>query len=260
MPSAADFFFRLRAWINYRLHAVDRHSLHPPFVFEFYEEVIRHPYHFSIVESLESEREQMLSSPKTIAFDDAGAGKLSGNRKISEIAQSSLMPFFKAELLLKLVHWLKPVKILELGTCLGLTTAYLAQGKGKVFTFEASSSLANEARNLWKRHQIDDIHLIEGRIEKTLPDFLGQNPGWDFCIIDANHRLEATMNSFEILKKSRNESACLVLDDIYWSKEMAQAWQQIQKDPEVQVTADLFHLGLVFFRKESSKQHFVLKW
>lgn len=260
MPYPANLFFRLRAWLKYHFRAADQHALHAPFVYEFYEEVMRHPYTFNVYSDLEAERERLLSDSRVLSFKDSGAGNQSGRRIISEIASTSLMPHFKAAFLLKLVHWLKPGQILELGTCLGLTTAYLAQGSGTVYTFEASESMAEEARSLWKRLQMEDIVLKEGNLDETLPEFLSQQSGWNLAIMDANHRYEPTMNYYRMLKNSCSDGACIVLDDIYWSEEMASAWQEIRNDPAVQVSIDLFHLGVVFFRRESSKQHFILKW
>jgi hypothetical protein len=54
--------------------------------------------------------------------------------------------------------------------------------------------------------------------------------------------------------------ACMVFDDIYWSEGMAAAWTEIKADPAVTVSIDLFHFGLVFFRKESPKENFVIRW
>jgi hypothetical protein len=47
-----------------------------------------------------------------------------------------------------------------------------------------------------------------------------------------------------------------VFDDIYWSKEMTEAWQEIKQHPKVNVTIDIFEMGLVFLRTEQPKQHF----
>jgi hypothetical protein len=40
---------------------------------------------------------------------------------------------------------------------------------------------------------------------------------------------------------------------LYWSKGMTEAWNEIKKHPPVRVTVDLFLIGLVFFRKETSQ-------
>jgi len=41
---------------------------------------------------------------------------------------------------------------------------------------------------------------------------------------------------------------------------MQQAWLQIIKHHKVTVSIDLYHMGIVFFRKESSKENFKIRW
>jgi len=48
-------------------------------------------------------------------------------------------------------------------------------------------------------------------------------------------------------------------DDIHWSKEMEEAWEEIKAHPKVLITIDLFFVGLVFFRTNQPKQHFKLR-
>jgi len=41
---------------------------------------------------------------------------------------------------------------------------------------------------------------------------------------------------------------------------MEEAWEEIKADKEVRLTVDLFFSGIVFFRKELSKENFVVKF
>jgi hypothetical protein len=51
----------------------------------------------------------------------------------------------------------------------------------------------------------------------------------------------------------------LIFDDIYWSDEMAAAWEKIKLNSAVTLSVDLFYFGIVFFKKEfKEKQHFTL--
>lgn len=56
-----------------------------------------------------------------------------------------------------------------------------------------------------------------------------------------------------------NESA-VIIPHIHASKEAIIGWKRIINEKEVQVSMDLFFVGLVFFRKESSKQDFQLRF
>lgn len=261
MPAISNIFLRILHFGRHQLCAKDLHSLHSPFVFEFYQEVVRFPYNFSLYEVLEEERNLLMNDDSIIRFEEAGAGGRGGDRKISAIASSSLMPFDKAAFLLRLCHWLKPEITIELGTSLGLTSAYLSAASGEVVTFEASSQLCHKAEALWKKRNLHNIRLIRGKIEETLPVFLSQQRGLcNLAVMDANHQYAAAVQQFQLLKAARSENACIVLDDIYWSAGMTRAWNVIRQDPEVAVSIDFFHLGLVFFRPDFPKQHYALRW
>jgi hypothetical protein len=69
------------------------------------------------------------------------------------------------------------------------------------------------------------------------------------------------MEYFKLLLSKVNEQSILIFDDIYWSSEMEQAWDEIKKHEAVTLTIDLFNIGIVFFRKESKqKQHFTIRY
>ena len=56
-----------------------------------------------------------------------------------------------------------------------------------------------------------------------------------------------------------NNNSFWIFDDIYWSKEMQEAWLEIKNHPKVTVTIDVFHFGIVFFREEQAKEHFKIR-
>ena len=43
------------------------------------------------------------------------------------------------------------------------------------------------------------------------------------------------------------------------SKENENTWKIIKKHPKVKVTIDTFRLGIVFFRDQQEKEHFVIR-
>ncbi len=51
----------------------------------------------------------------------------------------------------------------------------------------------------------------------------------------------------------------LVVADIYENKEAAQHWNALRGMEQAQVTIDVFHCGLIFFRREQARQHFKLR-
>ena len=64
---------------------------------------------------------------------------------------------------------------------------------------------------------------------------------------------------FERLLPDVNNNSVCVFANIHATPEMETAWETIKKDPNVTVTVDTYHLGLVFFRREQTKQHFIIR-
>jgi predicted O-methyltransferase YrrM len=207
----------------------------------------------------------MLTSSEEIVVDDMGAGskaRLAQKRKVRDIARYSLKNTKTAQLLFRLVNHFNPRTIFDLGTSLGITTLYLAaaNSKASVYTFEGCQQTLSIAKKNFTQLGYTNIEPIAGNIDQSLPECIAKVPQVDFVFFDANHRLSPTLNYFNIcLAKSHNQSV-FIFDDIYWSSEMTEAWQQIKVHPQVTLTIDLFYVGLVFFRKEQPKQHFQLRF
>lgn len=81
----------------------------------------------------------------------------------------------------------------------------------------------------------------------------------DLVYFDGNHQKEATLKYFyQLLPLAHNDSV-FIFDDIHWSKGMEEAWEEIKKHPDVRVTIDSFFWGIIFFRKEQEKEHFIIR-
>ena len=85
------------------------------------------------------------------------------------------------------------------------------------------------------------------------------NTHYSLLYIDGNHTKEATLRYFQKLLPYTHNDSVMIFDDIHWSAEMEEAWEEIKKHPAVTVTIDTFFWGFVFFRKEQEKQDFVIR-
>lgn len=250
-------------YLLYRFKSFRLHGVHSPFVFELYENVIRHDGQYQAYPRIEKLRKQLLHNAKVLTVTDLGAGSRTGaasTRKVADIAATAAKPAKYAQLLFRLVNYFQPHTVLELGTSLGLTTSYLALARrqAQVITFEGCPGIAAEAGATFRQLKLKNIRQVPGHLDQTLPDTLRQLPAVDFVYFDGNHRYEPTMRYFEACLAKRTEDSVFVIDDIYWSAEMLRAWRDICRHPEVTLTIDLFQLGLVFFRRKQPKQHFSL--
>ncbi|MEP6681617.1 MAG: class I SAM-dependent methyltransferase [Parafilimonas sp.] len=255
-------------YVKYQLTASNGngHGVHSPFVFEFIKNILNDKREFDCFRYIESLREQLKSNPAEINVPDFGAGsrkQLNNKRKISAIANSSLKPKKYSQLLFRIVHYYKPLSILEIGTSLGITTSYLsfANPKADVITMEGAPEVASIAHANFKRLNLSNIKVIEGNFDKTLPFVISQLSLVNFAFIDGNHRKEPTLNYFHQLISLSTHSSIFIFDDIHWSKEMEDAWNEIKQHHLVTLSIDLFFIGIVFFRTEQKvKEHFTIRF
>lgn len=258
----------LFAYLRYLSCARDEHALHSPFLFLLYTRVIqtdnrREP----ALAPIRALQRALRQNRETIAITDLGAGSsvnASRQRTIGDIARHSPKPARFGRLLFRLIRHFRAGTIVDLGTSLGLTTAYLAEAvrpnEGRVLTFEGCPQTAAVARRNLEQLGLQNVTVVVGNIDETLAPQVAALKPIDFAFFDANHRYEPTIRYFETCLANRHNDTVFVFDDIHWSAEMERAWAYIRNHPAVSVTVDLFWVGLVFFRHEQPKQHFVLRF
>lgn len=264
----ATSFFQPIAYLRYWLRSGNAHGLHSPFVYGLYTTVICHDGEFGAYARIEARRQELLASEQLLEVCDFGAGSRvvgasTRRRSVRDIAAHAAKPPRLAQLLFRLVNHFRPATVLELGTSLGLTTAYLAaaNSRAQVVTFEGCPATAAVARETFAQLGLRNVRLVEGNLDQTLPATLAGLPQpLDFVFFDGNHRYEPTLRYFEQCLAKGHENSVFVLDDIHWSAEMERAWEAIKQHPAVTVTVDLFYVGLVFFRKKQPRQNFWLRY
>lgn len=242
---------------------------------------------------LADKREVVFVDYGSGAKPGVGSSELGDKRKVCDIAKGSLAKKRYAQMLARLVNWLgrslstfhseavhgmsvvgSPARggsgdwqlaigngltIVELGTSLGVTTAYMAavDSRNKVVTYEGCPAVAEIAKENWKMLGINNIECVVGDINvENLDKELGRV---DVAFVDANHTYAGTRAYVNILLKKMHAKSVLVVDDIHHSAEMERAWQEICADERVTSTMDLYQMGLVFFDKHYWKRHYVMK-
>jgi predicted O-methyltransferase YrrM len=214
------------------------------------------------IEKIEFLRKQLLGSSTEISVMDYGAGlptsirtpeEMYQGRKLKttvrEICRIGSVPRKRAFLLFKLVREFRPSTCLELGTSLGISTAYQAAAlelneHGEIFTCEGDESLASLAKENFERLGLENVRVQVGRFQDILGEVLRQIGHLDFAFIDGHHEEQATLAYFKQLCPSFTANSVLVLDDISWSRGMRNAWDLIVADKRTAISVDLSRAGL----------------
>lgn len=257
--------FTASSYFKFLHQSKNQYSIHSPFVYDLYTNCIdvkTKDHTFNEIEELRSVLEKSKEVIDFSTFGVASRANSNTKQKIGSIAKNSLASPRKALLLYQIAKFLKPQSIIELGTSLGTSTLNLALGAGKqsqTITFEGNPALIKKAKQSADHFPDCNIDFIQGNIDETLKPRLDNLTQVDLAYIDANHAYEPSVRYYELLKQKSHNETCIIFDDIYWSKGMNAAWQKIIRDNDVTVSIDLFHVGLIFFRKEQRKEDFKLR-
>ena len=142
---------------------------------------------------------------------------------VADLSTSKGVNSKKSQLLFKIVHYFSPKSILIVGDT----------------TFEKEvMALANPKTTI----DIDIDNAIYNCIY--------------FSSIPTNSITKETVE--QLILTTENDSFW-ILEDIHANAAAEALWQTLQQNPKVTVTIDTYHFGLVFFRKEQAKEHFIIR-
>jgi predicted O-methyltransferase YrrM len=261
MPLGASFFFRLQKYLWYQRRASTKYYLHSPFVFQFYLNVLEGEAGENI-HRIHQLRKNLASDKSILQMQDFGVHKFS-SRTISEIEKSAAVAEQFGLVLYRLVKYFNPQQILELGTSIGISSLYLAMGNpgAKVLTLEGDPALKDMAVQNYRQLGITNIETMTGNFDDILKPAIERLPSLDLVFFDGNHTKAGTLKYFHLCLEKANENSIFIFDDIYWSPEMAEAWEEIKAHPKISLTIDIFQFGICFFIKEKlAKEKFVLRY
>ena len=220
---------------------------------------------------IEKLRTQLNDSRKEISIEDFGAGSINDNiekgegkrvvkRTLGEVSRNASKPKFWCILLYNIIKTNKPKKLMELGTCLGISGSYQATAaniynpKGDLYTFEGSESLSKIACENFKNLDLNNVYLKPGIFNETIPKFLNTlgSEKLDYIFIDGHHDEIATLKYFELFKPYLSNNSILIFDDINWSEGMKNAWNTIMNNKQIIFSLDLNEIGICVFSNQEN--------
>lgn len=205
-------------------------------------------------------RAALAASERRVAVQDFGAGTrrtlLSAGAKPAERAVAEIYRRAAAtpawgRFLFRLVRALRPRRLLELGTNLGVSASHLAaalalNGEGRLVSIEGDPALAEIAReNLGRLRGGERALVLTGRFEERLPEVLPAHGPFDLVFLDGHHEREATLRYVERIRPHLAPGACLAFDDIEPWKDVRAAWRRIRAEHPEADAVDLGKMGLL---------------
>ena len=266
----SDTFHRIGAYLKHCLSAWNTtgEGIHSPYLFHIVRFLMRDRNAYYCFADIERRREMLKACDDSLEVVDFGSkGSKEGTpvtRRVCDIARTHLENARVGQLLFRLALFMgedakRPLQILELGTSLGITTAYLASAdsRNRVVTLEGSEAVLKLAQSTWKTLKLENIEWHAGNIDDTL--YIYAREKLDIAFVDANHTYEATMRYADYLLPRMTEKGIVILDDIHYSEEMERAWNRLKADSRVTTTMDLYHIGILFVDTHYLKRHYKIR-
>lgn len=264
----SSFLYRLNAFLRFWLRARTVYQTHSPLAFEWAQAVLEDERHYYAFEDIEVLRQRMRASPLILDVEDYGHVGEQGRPErrrvpLRQLAERSSSSALQGRWLFRAAQQLRPQRVLELGAGVGVGTAYLAAGMGpqaRMISLEGCATCAQVAEaHLDMLHLSERVSIRSGPFTQTLTQALQDSGVLDLVFFDGHHRGEATLAYFEQCLPFAHDKTVFVLDDVYWSPDMTEAWQRIQTHPRVTLSIDCFELVFVFFDSAlREKQHLLL--
>ncbi len=251
--------------MQWYLQAHTLYRIHSPTVFQTLQAIFDEERYYNAFEDIAYIRARLAESEEQITYIDYGAG--SGGKgverepvkiKLSELAGKSASDARQGEQLFKLILHLQPKTILELGSSLGIGSAYLCtpDRSARFIGIEGNPQSAAIAQMHLDMLGCKNAQVWSGTFHEHLPKALKTLQHLDFVYIDGDHRYQPTLEYFETILPYCTEKTVIVFDDIYWTPDMLKAWNVISQRPEVKASVNLWSFGVIWFDPAfQQKQH-----
>jgi predicted O-methyltransferase YrrM len=243
-------FFRIKSYLRFLVRATNQHGVHSPFVYDLLTNAI---YQKPLQGQLDFYKIYQRQLSKLRA-------RQSKTPKNTQIFQRSSLTKKRALLLMRLVAYFKPSAILEIGAFSGVGTSSMAFSlkNTEVISLESCVQTSEYLASNFASLSLKNIELIAGSFERTLRAAV-ENKKYDFVFFNTNHAKKDRLEKFYSALNAVHNDSVFIFDAIYLDKEIAGIWEKIKRHPKVKVTLDTYRWGVVFFRKEQVKEHFIIR-
>ena len=154
---------------------------------------------------------------------------------------SNYLPHYRKKvnrLLFRLVNHLRPQSLIEVGVGNGASISYMRAACASMKSYTIKGKDAGKTL----RKLDEDVRALGGL------DLLhiGHTPYYK--------------EVFEQVLPFVNDRSCIIVGNLYQSKEKKAWWKGLADDERVQLTFDLYDIGLVFFNKKRIKQNYIVNF
>ena len=255
-------WYIIKSRLIFLLKSSNQHGIHSPFVYDLVTKCFYDKSHYSAYDNLKILRNELTYNQDLVEIKHYSPSLKvfqQNHQKISTILKNEGSSYKKQKQLFRITNYLKPKNVLELGTSIGLgsTAMAFASNKSIITTVEVNENLSDIAKKVFRSYQLKNIRIENSAFKDFFKNI--NNKHLDLVYLDGTYDKKSTIENFNSLLKYAHNESVFIFNNIYWSKEMTEAWNIIKKQKEITVSIDTFYWGFLFFRKEQPKQHFTIR-
>ena len=195
-------------------------------------------------------RARLAASGASVEVVDYGAGSAGGNapvRRVAEVYRRASSGPLWGRVMAGLVRGLRPRRVLELGTNLGVSAAHIAAAlarneaeggpAGRLVTLEGAPALARLARAHLADlgHGEDRVRVAVGPFAETLAPVCAQDGPFDLVFVDGHHERDAALGYVAAVRPFLAPGAVVVLDDVEPGRPVLGAYRRLAAESTASV-------------------------
>ncbi len=256
---------RAGRWLSFYFQSQTIYDIHSPAVFRLAREMVENRKTYYILQEARQLRRIWLRDRRTIERLPRGAGSRAGLDRspvaVRDLARHMAISPRAGRYLFHLARLRHPRLMLDLGTGLGFSAAYLAGGSlsGTCITAEGCAQTAALARQSFSRLKLNNIRQLQCTFDEAISTAVSGDAPIDLLHLDGDHRRKAVEQLWRTARPHLHRHSVVAISDIRWSEDMESAWEWLKGQPGVTYTVDLFDLGLLFLEEGPvNKAHYRL--
>lgn len=229
--------FQTKSWLSYQLKAHYRHGhhVHSPYTYHLFTNVLFERWHYYSFARLENTRRRI--SPKTSSDRRFPADRPKYNQLLQRLCATN-----------------SATTIIEIGRTSGISTMYLASNDSRSTVFSLSD---DSPTDLFRLSGYNNIQQLPS---DRLPSILSQIDSLDMLVVKSVAGTPDIYHIYNLARERQRDGSIFVFEGIHSSPERESQWNSILHSPDVTLSIDLFHLGIVWLRRELRKQHYIVKY
>lgn len=160
------------------------------------------------------------------------------------------------KLFFRLVNYVRPMTVIEIGTGSGMTTRYMHEANPDMDIYTISDEKNTQVERIFASK--NNIHYLEGGLKEILNLLNAINDGNPKFFHVAH--IPFYEEAYEEIIDYATDKDCMIVSYPYADKNKRKWWKSVVDDERTGVTFDLYDIGIVFFDKKRTKENRVVNF